>query len=89
MEPDNLLVAAEQAKTEIDRQIDQFIEKIKSSASNPDDIMSMSQLEKEWKVLKLNTHKTYSDLVGVSLTSLDNKELSKAKKALSSRKESV
>ena len=47
----------------------------------------MTEIENEWRQLSLSTHKTYSDFVSHGVSSLDTKELNKAKKASSSRKE--
>ena len=80
--------AAARAKIEIDNQIDQFIDKLDRASKHPEDFITMSQLESEWRQLSQATHKTYSDLVSKALSTLDTKELESTKKVNSSRKES-
>lgn len=88
MKSDELKTAAEKAKVEISDEIDDFIHRLDKASENPDDFITMTQLEEEWKNLSLKTHKIYSDLVSQSISALDTKELNASKKAFSSRKES-
>ena len=83
---DEMLKAAEDAKAEIIDQIDAFIQKVKRSDSDPNSTITMAELEKEWHELNLSTQKSYSDMVGKALSSIDDKELIKSKKA-STKKE--
>ena len=78
----------EQTKVEIADELDSFIEKIDSSTDDPNNFLTMTELEKQWKELSLKTHKIYSDLVSKSLSSVESKELRISKKDNSSRKES-
>ena len=81
--------AAEKAQIEINDQINQFIAKLDKASEDPDDFITMSELETEWRQLSHGTNKTYSDMLSHALSALDTKELNKAKKASSSRKGSV
>ena len=62
--------------------------KIDSSTDAPNNFLTMTELEKQWKELSLKTHKIYSDFVSKSLSSVESKELRISKKDNSSRKES-
>ena len=88
MKSDDLKTAAEKAKIEINDEINDFIHQIDKASENPDNFITMTQLEEEWRALSLQTHKIYSDMVSESLSSLDTKEINASKKANSSRKES-
>ena len=80
MNDDKLNRVAEDAKLEINHQIDVFVEKIKSGTENAGSFMTMSDIEKEWTLLRLNTTKMYSDIVSSYLSTIDEKELIKIKK---------
>ena len=79
--------AALKAKIEISDEIDRFIDKLDKAAADPEHSISMTEIENEWRQLSLSTHKTYSDFVSHGVSSLDTKELNKAKKASTSGKE--
>lgn len=80
MDDSKLNRAAEDAKIEISHQIDSFIEKMKSGTENADSFITMSDIEREWTHLRLNTTKMYSDIVSSYLTTIDEKDLIKIKK---------
>lgn len=80
MDDSKLNRVAEDAKIEIIHQIDSFIEKMKSGTENADSFITMSDIEKEWTLLRLNTTKMYSDIVSSYLTAIDEKDLIKIKK---------
>lgn len=88
MKTDDLKSAAERAKTDINDEIDEFIEKLNKASDDPNNFITMTQLEEEWRRLSLKTHKIYSDLVSGSISALDTKEINRSKKDNSSRKES-
>ena len=71
-----------------DEELDAFIQKIDKATDDPDNFITMTQLEEEWNRLSLKTHKIYSDVVSETLTAIDTKELNSSKKENSSRKES-
>lgn len=89
MKKDKLRAAAAKAQIEINDQINQFIAKLDQASDDPDDFITMSKLEAEWRNLSQATNKSYSALVSEALTALDTKELNQSKKDSSSRKESV
>ena len=72
--------AALKAKIEISDEIDRFIDKLDKAAADPEHSISMTEIENEWRQLSLSTNKTYSDFVSHGVSSLDTKELNKAKK---------
>lgn len=89
MKKDKLRAVAEQAQIEINDQINQFIAKLDKASDDPNDFITLSKLEAEWRNLSQATNKSYSKLVSNALTELDTQELAQAKKASSSRKGSV
>ncbi len=68
------------AKLEISHQIDNFVAELQSGTSNPDDFITMTQLEEKLSLLRSNTTKTYSDILSAYLNSMDETELIKRKK---------
>lgn len=71
---------ASDAKLEIGHKIDEFISELRNGTSNPDEFITITQLEEKLALLRSNTTKTYSDIVSTYLSSLDEKELIKRKK---------
>lgn len=68
------------AKLEISHQIDKFVADLQSGTSDPDDFITMTQLEEKLSLLRSNTTKTYSDILSAYLNGMDEKELIKRKK---------
>ena len=87
MKKDELIAAASKAKIEINDQIDEFIESLEKGTADPENFASFSEIEAMWHNLKLGTHKTYSDIMAVALSSLDTQEVNDSKKGHTSRKE--
>jgi hypothetical protein len=87
MKIDDLKLAATRAKVDIDDEINAFIQKLDHATNDPDNFISMTELEEEWRVLSNKTHKIYSDMVSQSLSAIDTRELNSAKKDNSSKKE--
>ena len=85
---DELLAAANKAKIEINDQIDKFIDALEQGTADPEKFSSFSEIETLWHNLKLETHKTYSDMMSMTLPSLDTQEVNESKKDRTSRKES-
>jgi hypothetical protein len=83
----DLITAATKAKLEIDDQIEAFIEAIDRGTIDPDNFASFSNLENLLRRLKLETHKTYSDMMSTALSALDTSEVNASKKDNSSRME--
>ena len=82
MKKQQLRASAEKAQIEINDQINQFIAKLDKASEDPNDFITMSELETEWRQLSHGTNKTYSDMLSHALSALDTKELNKAKKLL-------
>lgn len=87
MKIDDLKLAATKAKVDIDDEINAFIQKLDQATNDPDNFISMTEIEEEWRVLSNKTHKIYSDMVSQSLSAIDTRELNSAKKDNSSKKE--
>ena len=49
--------AAVKAKLELNDELDSFIEKIDKATDDPNNFITMTQLENEWRDLSLKTHK--------------------------------
>lgn len=63
MKKQQLRAAAEKAQIEINDQINQFIAKLDKSSDDPNDFITMSELESEWCKLSQATSKSYSGMV--------------------------
>lgn len=68
------------AKIEISHQIDQFVADLQNGTSDPDDFITITQLEEKLSLLRSNTTKTYSDILSAYLDSMDETDLIKRKK---------
>lgn len=71
---------ASDAKLEISHQIDKFIAELQKGTSDPDDFITITQIEEKLSLLRANTTKTYSDILSAYLDSMDETELIKRKK---------
>ena len=87
MNKNDLITAATKAKLEIDDQIEAFIEAIDRGTIDPDNFAIFSDLENLHRRLKLETHKTYSDMMSTALSALDTSEVNASTKDNSSRME--
>ncbi len=72
--------SVEDAKLEINKNIDSFKEHLEAGSSDPDHFITLADIEKEWGLLRKTTDKTYSDMVSSYLSNVDEKELIKRKK---------
>lgn len=66
---------SEQRIAEIQRLIDKFQSDFKSGTSDPDNFMTMSDIEKLWGELRNNTEKIYSDMVMELMSNVDEQKL--------------
>lgn len=71
---------ASDAKLEISHQIDKFIADLQNGTSDPDNFITITQLEERLSMLRASTTKTYSDILSAYLDSMDETELIKRKK---------
>ena len=71
---------ASDAKLEISHQIDKFIADLQNGTNDPDNFITITQLEEKLSLLRSNTTKTYSDILSAYLDSMDETELIKKKK---------
>lgn len=71
---------ASDAKLEISHQIDKFIAELQDGTNDPDNFITITQLEEKLSLLRANTTKTYSDILSAYLESMDETELIKRKK---------
>ena len=79
---DNKTIAqiASDAKLEISHQIDKFIAELQNGTSDPDNFITITQLDEKLSLLRANTTKTYSNILSAYLDSVDETELIKRKK---------
>lgn len=68
------------AIVEIEKKLGEFREKLDAGTSNPDNFITLSEIEKEWALLSKTTSKTYSDIVSTYLSEMDERAIIKAKK---------
>ena len=80
MSEEKINKAYEDAINQIEKELREFKEKLRKGTSNPDDFMTLSEIEKEWASLKDTTNKTYSDMVSAYLSEIDERDLIKSKK---------
>ncbi len=71
---------ASDAKLEISHQIDKFVADLQNGTSDPENFITITQLEEKLSLLRSNTTKTYSDILSAYLSSMDESELIKRKK---------
>lgn len=71
---------ASDAKLEIGHQIDRFVADLQDGTSDPDNFMTITQLEEKLSLLRSNTTKTYSDILSAFLDGMDETELIQRKK---------
>jgi hypothetical protein len=68
------------ALSEISRLVNEYEEKIKDGASDPEHFMSISEIEELWSKLNASTKVLYSDLTESLLKQIDQKALIDQKK---------
>ncbi len=73
---------ASNAKLEISHQIDKFVADLQNGTSDPENFITITQLEEKLSLLRSNTTKTYSDILSAYLSSMDESELIKRKKRI-------
>ena len=78
MEDKDFLVASEHAKEDVIKKINEFQAKLEAGKDGT--ILTISEIEREWRELRLSTDKIYSDMVASYLSKVDEKELIKSKK---------
>ncbi len=71
---------ASDAKLEISHQIDKFVADLQNGTSDPENFITITQLEEKLSLLRSNTTKTYSDILSAYLSSMDETELIKRRK---------
>jgi hypothetical protein len=65
---------------EIERMVNDFREKFESKTSDPDDFISISDIEKMWSELRNNTNNIYSDMLMDMMSNVDESSLIRKKK---------
>lgn len=77
---DNTSSIAERRIFELQRLIEKFQSDFKNGTSDPDNFMTMSDIEKLWSDLRNYTDKIYSDMIMELMSEVDEKKLISKKK---------
>lgn len=80
MSTDKITMAYDDAIAEIEKRLGEFKAKLEKGTSDPDNFITLSEIEKEWALLNRTTSKTYSDIISTHLSELDERAIIKAKK---------
>lgn len=65
---------------ELTRIVKEFEENIKNGTRNPDDFLTITEIEELWSKLIGSTNVLYSDMLKALIQNIDEKELVKSKK---------
>ena len=71
---------------EIERLVQEFKEKFATGTANADDFLTISQLELLWGELQSRTNNIYSDMVRKMMSEVDESDLIRKKKDITSTK---
>jgi len=69
-------------KAELERLIDDFREKFKERTTDPNDFITIHEIERMWGELLGNTQNIYSDMIRDLINTQDEKELIRQKKGV-------
>jgi hypothetical protein len=72
---------------ELSRLIDDFKERFAAGTKNPENFLTMSEIEKMWGELRHYTSEIYSDMLMEAMSNIDEGELIRKKKRNTSKKE--
>ena len=72
---DEMKDITEQRIAEIQRLVDKFQSDFKEGTSDPDNFMTMSDIERLWEGLRNSTEKIYSDMVMELMANVDEAKL--------------
>lgn len=75
--------------TELERIIKEFKEKFESGTSNPDNFMTLNEIEKLWGDLNSQTGILYSDMIQQLMGMVDERDIIRKKKENTSTKGSA
>ena len=88
MKNKNIDLAFEDAKAELDKNINEFRAALDAGTKDTDHFLTLAEIEEKWSELNKKTSKTYSDIVSAYLSNIEESELIRSKKDSSGRKES-
>ena len=72
--------ACADALAQIEKNIAEFQQKLDAGTSDPDNFITLSEIEKMWQELNNSTSKTYSDMISAYLSVIDEKAVIQSKK---------
>ena len=79
-------ISAREYGQELLRTVEEFRERIIAGTSNPDEFLSISEIERLWSELRGNTSLLYSDMLSELLSNVDESELIRKKKPNTEKK---
>ena len=74
------LINSREYGEELIRMVDEFRQRIIAGTSNPDDFLTITEIERLWTELRGNTSLLYSDMLSELLSNTDESELIRKKK---------
>ena len=77
---------AELEIAELERLIQEFKEKFKSGTSDADNFLSITEIELLWGELQSKTNNIYSDMIRKLMSEVDESDLIRKKKSLSTQR---
>ena len=72
--------AYEDAIAELEKKIGEFKAQLDAGTADPENFITLSEIEQLWASLNRSTTKTYSDMISAYLTDLDEKAVIRSKK---------
>lgn len=73
----------------IEKNLGEFREKLDAGTSDPDNFITLSEMEREWALLNKTTSKTYSDILSAYLSEMDERAIIKVKKENTNERGSI
>ncbi len=65
---------------ELERLIKEFKEKVENGTDNPEEFITLDEIETEWEALRKNTDYLYSDMLSELISNTNEQELIRKKK---------
>ena len=86
MAKDQMNKVIDEASREIDHELRKFGEALKEGLENPDQMLSIDEIEKALKAVQSTTNQLYSEMAGRMLDNVQESNLIKLKKANTNQK---
>ena len=79
----------ETCKERIEQKIDEFTKKVQSGTENPENFLTMSEIELMWSELRKDTDKIYTELLSNTLSQINESELIRKKNRISTKRNRI